>query len=113
MALSCEVKGELKYIFKFGDFQECMEPSVYEALKEFFGADEDDGNYAEKLREAYYQIGELETDNEMLDDENDTLQYKLEDAERQIEKLEQEVEQTEIYKEKLNEIAKIIKEDKQ
>lgn len=36
MALSCEVNGELKYIWKFRDFQECMEPSVFDAVKHFF-----------------------------------------------------------------------------
>lgn len=45
--LSCEVNGETKYIWKFRDFAECMDPSVFRAITQYFGEDEPDGNYIE------------------------------------------------------------------
>lgn len=112
MALSCEVNGELKYIWKFQDFQECMEPSVFEAVKQFFGAEEEDGNYAERLRDAEYRANELDEEKEDLEDEIRELENENDDLRDQIEELERETEKTELYEKKLAAIAEILKEDK-
>lgn len=110
MALSCEVNGELKYIWKFRDFQECMEPSVFDAVKQFFGAEEEDGNFVERLRDAEYRANELDEEKEDLEDEIRELEN--DDLRDQIEELERETEKTELYEKKLAAIAEILKEDK-
>ena len=112
MALSCEVNGELKYIWKFRDFQECMEPSVFDAVKQFFGAEEEDGNFVERLRDAEYRANELDEKKEDLEDEIRELENENDDLRDQIEELERETEKTELYEKKLAAIAEILKEDK-
>ena len=92
MALSCEVNGELKYIWKFRDFQECMEPSVFDAVKQFFGAEEEDGNFVEHLRDAEYRANELDEEKEDLEDEIRELENENDDLRDQIEELERETE---------------------
>lgn len=92
MALSCEVNGELKYIWKFRDFQECMEPSVFDAVKQFFGAEEEDGNFVERLRDAEYRANELDEEKEDLEDEIRELENENDDLRDQIEELERETE---------------------
>ena len=109
MALSCEVNGELKYIWKFRDFQECMEPSVFDAVKQFFGAEEEDGNFVERLHDAEYRV---DGEKEDLEDEIRELENENDDLKDRIEELEREAEKTELYERKLAAIAEILEEDK-
>lgn len=110
MALSCEVNGELKYIWNFRDFQECMEPSVYAAVKSFFGAEEEDGNYPEQVREAKEAAYDYENEAEELRDEINELEDENDRLKDKVEELEREAEKAERYKEKLAAIAEIAKE---
>lgn len=112
MALSCEVNGELKYIWKFRDFQECMEPSVFDAVKQFFGAEDEDGNYVERLRDAEYTADELQGEKEDLEDDIRELENGNDALRDRIEELEKEAEKAEQYEQKLAAIAEILKEDK-
>ena len=108
--LSCEVNGETKYIWKFRDFAECMDPSVFRAITQFFGEDEPDGNYIERIRNLEYRVGELEGDYETLESEYDDLEDENERMQGTIDKIEKENEQAQKYIDALRAIVNIAEE---
>jgi len=103
--LSCEVNGEIRYIWKFTDFEECMDPSVYKAVAAFFGAnDAKHGDYLSQIENLECRVDDLEYENEELDDKNTELEDDVERLEKRVEELEKEIELTDKYHDALKEI---------
>ena len=86
-----EYQGQVNYINRIEDFQDFMEPTVYEAVKEAFekGCDSA-GGLREKYEDLESDYEDLESDYEIVKDELDDVEDRLDDCEDRLNDCEEE-----------------------
>lgn len=87
--LGVETKDGLKYINKFDDFAECMEPDVFQALQDFHWEQyyyelENSQLILEELKE---NLNNLQEEYDSLDAECDSLESLLDSTEDRLNKI--------------------------
>lgn len=87
--LGIETQTGLKYISKFDDFSECMEPNVFQVLQEFYR--EQDFKELEdlqiKIEHLEEKLEESEDERDSLNAECDSMQTLLDDTENKLNRL--------------------------
>lgn len=91
--ISCYAKGELVYINSLRDFEDVVDPSVYEALKQFVGEDIGDRTPAAVMAHMECRIEDLKEEVDSLEDDNRDLENENDDLTEENEKLTEENEQ--------------------
>lgn len=99
--ISCMKDGKVWYINRLSDFEEVVEPSVYEALKQYIGEDAADERPGDVIARLEGRIYDLQSENETLEDDNRELDWKNDDLEEENEKL---IKKNELLKEKVEKI---------